>query len=383
MERPLYFSQIQQAYATSKVVALLGPRQCGKTTLARQYFNAQLGSPEHYFDLENPRDLARLSEPLLALENLSGLIVIDEIQRSPELFPLLRFLSDQEYKQRQFLISGSASRELIKQSSESLAGRIHYIEMTPFSLNEAGDANRLWLQGGLPLSYLAKTEQESYAWREQYIRTFLEQDIPALGISIPAQQLRRFWMMLAHYHGQFVNYSELSNSLDISQHKVKHYLDILSGTFMIRQLSPWHENISKRQVKAKKIYIRDSGIFHSLLGIENNAQLITTPKIGASWEGFALETVIRCQKIDEHDAYFWATHANAELDLLIMKGQSRIGYEFKYTQSPKISKSMRIALEDLKLDQLTIIYPGEGKSYRLSDKIHAQSLQSFAEGLRS
>jgi predicted AAA+ superfamily ATPase len=376
MQREIYLESIKEAFRTSPIVAILGPRQCGKTTLARQYFAANQGLPEHYFDLENPLDLERLQDPLLALEQLTGLIVIDEIQRLPGLFPVLRVLVDQQDYQKQFLILGSASRELIQQSSESLAGRIHYLELPPFSLEEVDSLEQLWIRGGFPRSYLAETNEDSFRWRQQYIKTYLEQDIPNLGIRIPAQQLRRFWMMLAHYHGQLMNYSELGKSLDLTQHNVKKYLDILTGTFMVRQLSPWHENISKRQVKAPKIYMRDSGILHTLLNIPDYSNLLTSPKIGASWEGFALESIMRFLKVDPQDCYFWATHAHAELDLLVFQGTQRLGYEFKFTKIPKLTKSMKIAAEDLKLDKLTVIYAGD-KTIRLSANIDAIGLEKF------
>lgn len=359
MLRPNALLKITKAFQVHKVVALLGPRQSGKTTLARTYFQSLKGQPDHYFDMENARDLIRLQDPLLALEPLDGLIVIDEIQRTPDLFQTLRVLVDQTGPQRQFLILGSASRDLLRQSSESLAGRIEYIELMPFSYDEVADVEQLWLRGGFPLSYLAPSIEQSIQWRQSYIKTFLEQDIPNLGISIPPANLHRFWMMLAHYHGQLFNASELGSALNLSGHTTQRYLDILSGTFMVRQLNPWYENIAKRQVKSKKIYFRDSGILHSLLGISDLTNLRFHPKIGASWEGFALENVIRHLGLYENECYFWRTQAQAELDLLIMRGTKRIGFEFKYSMTPKITKSMYSALQDLRLDRLLIIYPGE------------------------
>lgn len=376
MLRTHYLDHIKAAFKTSKVVAILGPRQCGKTTLARQYFKEANGLKEHYFDLENPLDLARLQDPMLALEELSGLIIIDEIQRIPDLFPVLRVLVDRKNVFQQFLILGSASRELIRQSSESLAGRIHYIELTPFSYEEVDHIQTLWLRGGFPLSYLAESDKDSMRWRQDYIRTFLEQDIPNLGINIPAQSLRRFWMMLAHYHGQLFNSSEIGNALDVSHHTAQKYLDILTGTFMMRQLHPWHENIAKRQVKSKKIYFRDSGIYHSLLQIPDYSLLRTNPKLGASWEGFALESVIRHLGVDAEDCYFWAIHAQAELDLLVIKGTQRIGFEFKFTKKPELTKSMKMAFELLKLDKLIVIYPGNIQ-IRLTKEIVCEGLEEF------
>lgn len=375
MERNAYLEKLNQAFHTSPVVAILGPRQTGKTTLAQEYFRQQNGSHVCYFDLENPLDLQRLHDPMLALEDLTGSIVIDEIQRLPDLFPVLRVLVDQK-KPRHFLILGSASRELISQSSESLAGRIRYMELMPFSYEETHEFKQLWLRGGFPLSYLAKTDRDSNQWRMDYIKTFLEQDIPNLGIKIPAQNLRRFWMMLAHSHGQIFNASELGNSLDLAHNTVRKYLDILTGTFMMRQLQPWYENIAKRQVKSFKVYFRDSGIYHTLLGIDTHQALLTSPKLGASWEGFALESVIRHLQIDAEDCYFWATHNQAELDLLIVKGSKRLGFEFKYTKAPKLTPSMRIASDDLKLDKLYVIYVGD-KRFKLATNIECIPLVEF------
>lgn len=375
MKRDAYIQRLGDAFRTSPVVAILGPRQAGKTTLARDYFLREGGEAVCYFDLENPLDLARLKDPMLALENLTGLIVIDEVQRFPDLFPILRVLVDQK-KERQFLILGSASRELISQSSESLAGRIHYVELMPFSADETKELDKLWLCGGFPPAYLAETIEDSRRWRDDYIKTFLEQDIPNLGIKIPARNLQRFWMMLTHYHGQLFNASALGNSLDLSHNTVKKYLDILTGTFMVRQLQPWHENISKRQVKSTKIYFRDSGIYHSLLDINNMQELLMTPRLGASWEGFALESVIRHLGVDRRNCYFWATHNKAELDLLIVKGAKRIGFEFKHSKAPSLTTSMRIVMEDLRLDQLTVIYLGD-KIFKLAEKIECIPLHLF------
>lgn len=367
--------KIDEAFQVTPVVAILGPRQVGKTTAARHYFGQQQGAPSTYFDLENPQDLLRLQDPMLALEDTTGLIVIDEIQRSPELFSVLRVLVDQK-KERRFLILGSASRELIAQSSESLAGRISYLELTPFSFEDTQTLTPLWLRGGFPLSYLADTDQHSMAWRQSYIKTFLEQDIPNLGITIPAQNLRRFWTMIAHYHGQVFNASELGNSLDLNHKTVKKYLDILTGTFMMRELQPWHENIGKRLVKSSKVYFRDTGIYHALLGIDNNDTLLTHPKLGASWEGFALESVIRHLDAEPQDCYFWRTHNQAELDLLITQGTKRLGFEFKHSKTIKVTRSMTIAMEDLKLDSLTVIHPGD-VAFKLTREINCVPLKAF------
>ncbi len=380
MKRTGYLEEIKKQLRVHSVCAILGPRQVGKTTLARMYVEEFFEKNSYFFDLENPLDLARLENPLLALENISQqLIVIDEIQRRPELFPILRVLVDRKEIKQKFLILGSASRELIAQSSETLAGRIGYIELSPFSLFEVKDSKKLWSRGGFPRSYLAENEDDSYIWRQSYITTFLERDIPSLGFNIPAQQLRRFWLMLAHYHGQIFNAAELARSLAISHHMVRKYLDILAGTFMIRIVPPWFENLHKRQVKSPKMYFRDSGILNALLGITNEEQLLTFPKLGSFWEGFALEEVIRTFNATQGEYYFWSTQAEAELDLFILKDGKRLGFEFKYTDSPKITKSMHIALEDIKLDHLALMYPGK-EIFPLSEKISAYGLETIASG---
>lgn len=379
LNRPLYLTRIAKALKTHSVVALLGPRQCGKTTLARTFLEkGQADGKVSFFDLEDPADLAILENPKLALEPLNGIIVIDEIQRVPELFQVLRVLVDQPQSNRKFLILGSASRDLIHQSSETLAGRIAYIEITPFSLNEVSDLNKLWLRGGYPKSYLADSEEDSAFWRQQYVSTFLERDIPNLGIHIAAPTLRRFWMMIAHYHGQTFNASEISRSLGIADTTARHYLDILTGAFMVRQLTPWFANLKKRQVKATKLYFRDSGLFHTLSGIESEEQLRHFPKVGASWEGFALEQVIRVHSAEPEECYFWAIHGQAELDLLILKGGRRLGFEFKYKDAPRMTTSMKAALESLELDSLTIVYPGK-KNYALGDKVQVRGTSLFHE----
>lgn len=379
VKRSYYLKEIVKALTVHPVVALLGPRQCGKTTLSNQYASDKKNkiSDLHHFDLEDPDDLAKLDAPKLTLEDLLGLIVIDEIQRQPELFPLLRVLVDQ-HKKREFLILGSASRELIKQSSETLAGRIRYIEITPFSYSEVDNLNKLWLRGGFPNSYFAKNEQNSSDWRAAYITTFLEQDIPNLGIQIPPRTLRRFWMMLAHYHGGIFNASEIGSSLGVSHTTARHYLDILTGTFMIRELMPWSENINKRQIKSPKIYFRDSGIFHSLLGISDKKSLHNHPKLGASWEGFAIEEIIRAHHAEANECYFWGIHNQCELDLLIIKNGKRLGFEFKHSDAPRLSSPMQLAQETLKLDKLTVIYPGKSE-YRLAPKIEVAGLESYLQ----
>lgn len=354
---------LSEKIADFPVTAILGPRQSGKTTLA-QKFNA-----DHYYDLENPRDAAMLAEPQLALESLSGLIVIDEIQRQPDLFPLLRYLVDTK-KNQKYLILGSASRDLIRQSSESLAGRITYHELGGFRLNDVGTEHwrKLWLRGGLPLSFIAKTEKRSQLWREEYISTFLERDIPQLGITIPAATLRRFWMMLCHYHGQILNQSELARSFGISDMTVRHYLEILEGTFMIRLLHPWHINIGKRLVKRPKLYLRNSGILHSLLSIGSEKDLAAHNKLGASWEGFALETVTRSIGKRNEDLAFWATHSGAEVDLFWQDHGKNWAIEIKYRDAPRITPSMSNAVKDLELSHLWILYPGD-RAYPLGNRV--------------
>ncbi len=377
MIRQFFLDKIAQAFQVTNVVAILGPRQCGKTTAAKQYIEKVPSFPrENYFDLENYLDRERLSDPLLSLSALSGLIVIDEIQRAPNLFETLRVLVDNKSLKQHYLILGSASRDLIAQSSETLAGRITYLELTPFMFDEVHELEKLWLRGGYPLSILGASDDISVAWRKGYIKTFLERDIPALGIKIPAEQLRRFWMMLAHYHGNIFNASELGRSLGVSYKTMKEYVDILTGTFMIRQLQPWYENIGKRQVKTPKVYIRDSGIFHSLIGVNTNADLLINPKLGASWEGFALEQIIFHLDAQQEECYFWGTHQNAELDLLIIKNGKRLGFEIKYSAAPKLTKSMQIAKEDLALDTLTVVYPGD-LEYPLTKDIQVRPLKLF------
>lgn len=378
MQRNQYQEDVIKQFRVHPVCAILGPRQVGKTTLAKMFIDAH--PPEHVrrLDLENPLDLAKLESPMLALSSPhQGLIVIDEIQLRPDLFPILRVLVD-ETKDRKFLILGSASRELIRQSSETLAGRIGYIELMPFSLRETQNSSLLWIRGGFPLSFLARNEEESLLWRQSYITTFLERDIASLGFQIPPQQMRRFWLMLVHYHGQIFNASELGKSLGVSDHTVRRYLDILAGTFMIRILSPWFENLRKRQVKSPKIYFRDSGILHALLGIKNEQELDLHPRLGSFWEGFAIEEICRQMRVSSEDCYFWKTQAGAELDLLIVKNGKRIGFEIKYTDHPKITSSMRIAIEDLKLDHLYVIFPGV-HSFSLAEGITAQGLSVVTE----
>jgi len=376
MERPNYLAQITTHLRVQPICAILGARQVGKTTLARQFTSTYEGTVE-FFDLENPTHLASLENPMLTLSRFSDrLVVIDEIQLRPDLFPILRVLVDDPIKKYRFLILGSASRDLIRQSNETLAGRIGYIELPPFTLFEVQDADTLLLRGGFPRSYLAETEEDSFLWREGYITTFLERDLPNFGFDAPPKTMHRFWMMLCHYHGQLFNASEIANSLMVSDKTAKKYLDILAGTFMIRNLQPWFENIKKRQVKTPKIYFRDSGIFNALTSIRSLTQLAKTPKIGPLWEGFSLEEVINCLQIPADNCYFWSTHNEAELDLFAFKNGKRLGFECKYTETPKITKSMNIALTDLKLDHLYVIFPGT-QQFPLSENITACGLSSL------
>ncbi len=365
IDRPTYLTQLEEATRRSPIVSLLGPRQCGKTTLARDFCT---GKQATFFDLESLPDIRRLQNPQLVLSNIDGLIVLDEIQKMPELFSVLRVLVDRPDNKARFLILGSASPVLIKNVSETLAGRVEFIELSGFDLFEIGEANWTthWLRGGYPPSFLAKSNEDSIAWREGFIRTFLERDIPELGISIPSSAMRRFWTMIAHYNGQTWNASELARSLAVSDKTIRSYLDILSGTFMIRQLQPWYENIGKRQVKAPKIYFRDSGLLHSLLGFPDLHSLYGHPKVGASWEGYVLEQVLTI--VRPSSAYFWATHNGAEIDLLLQSHGKWIGVEVKFNEAPKITNSMRIALQDLNLDYLWVVYPGEHR-YPVHQKI--------------
>ncbi|MBS0621564.1 MAG: ATP-binding protein [Verrucomicrobia bacterium] len=368
MLRPKFLKEIELQFRVHPVCALLGPRQVGKTTLARMYAQDREVA---YFDLENPLDLARLENPMLTLSKFSKqLVIIDEIQRLSDLFPFIRVLVDAD-PSRKFLILGSASRDLIQQSSETLAGRIGYIELMPFSLSEVKEQTSLWLRGGFPKAFLASNIEESYLWRQAYISTFLERDIPNLGFQIPPQQMRRFWLMLAHYHGQIFNASELGRSLGVSGHTIRKYLDILAGTFMVRILLPWFENLGKRQIKSPKIYFRDSGILHALLGIRTESDLDHYPSLGAFWEGFALEETIR--RYDAESCYFWASQSGAELDLLLLHHGKRLGFEFKFTERPKVTPSMRISLQDLKLDHLYVVIPGD-QTFPLTDQITVQGL---------
>ncbi len=369
---------VRLALRRSRVVALIGPRQSGKTTLAQQLIDAD--SP-NYFDLEEPSSLVRLDEPMTALRGLKGLVVIDEVQRKPDIFTVLRVLADRRPLTARFLILGSASPELLRQSSESLAGRIETVAMSGFSTGEVGISlqTRHWIRGGFPLSFLARTEADSYVWRKNFIQTFLERDIPRWGIGTPAIALLRFWTMLAHYHGQTWNAAEPARSLGVSEPTVRRYLDILSGVFMIRQLIPWHANLKKRQVKAPKIYFRDTGLLHQLLGVRSEKELLSHPKCGASWEGYAIEETIKAIEPDE--TYYWATHSGAEIDLVLIKNGRMLGVECKRMDAPRMTPSMRIAREELNLEQIAVVYPGK-KRYSLGDGVAAVPLNAVADGMK-
>ena len=357
ISRHKYLATIETRLRDNPVVALVGPRQAGKTTLAKKY---AVGAGEtHFFDLEAPSDLARLANPELVLSPLRGLVVLDEIQCLPELFPLLRVLADRSGTPARFLILGSASSNLVKGAGETLAGRVSFIDVSGFSLTELGegDLDTHWWRGGFPRAFLARDDAAARQWHEDFIRTFLERDIPQLGIGVPATTLRRFWTMVAHYHGQVLKVSELARSLGSSEPTARRYLDILCGTYVVRQLPPWFENLKKRQVKAPKIYVRDAGLAHALLGIPDRPALQAHPKLGASWEGYAMEQILSIT--GDREAYFWATHAGAELDLLVFHRGKRLGFEFKYTDRPSTTKSMRCACEDLGLDHLYVVHPGK------------------------
>lgn len=371
IERKASVEAIRAALARSRIVTLIGPRQCGKTTIARTFVAED--SP-NYFDLEDPVSLARLAEPMTALGPLEGLVVIDEVQRRPDLFPILRVLADRRNASARFLILGSASGDLLRQSSETLAGRMETLVLRGFSLGELGNPppERHWLRGGFPLSYLAASDTDSTAWRKNFVQTLLERDFPQWGVRVPAAALWRFWTMLAHYHGQTWNAAEPARALGVSESTCRRYLDLLTDAFMVRQLQPWHANLRKRQVKAPKIYLRDSGLLHHLLGIGGERDLLTHPKVGASWEGYVLEEVLAAVKPDE--AYFWATHQGAEIDLVLRQNGRLLGVECKRADAPRLTPSMRIALEDLGLERIAVVYPGT-RRFPIAPAVEAMPLR--------
>lgn len=375
IERQGYIDRLKKAISRSPIVALLGPRQCGKTTLARMICDHQ---PSTYFDLESQTDLRRLANPEMILASLQGLVVIDEIQTRADLFAALRVVVDKPENKCNFLILGSASPHIIRSVSETLAGRVEFVDMAGFDLTEVGSRGwkQLWIRGGFPRSFLAGNDQDSFAWREGFIRTFLERDIPQLGINIPAPAMRRFWTMLAHYHGQIWNASRMGSALGINDKTARSYMDILTQTYMIQQLQPWHENIRKRQVRSPKIYFRDSGLLHSLLDVRDFHAVIGHPQAGASWEGFAMEQIIR--KANPSQVYYWATYSGAELDVFTIINGKRYGIEFKFSEAPDKTKSMAIAIESLKLDKLLIVYPGE-KSWPIDETISVCPIERIAD----
>jgi hypothetical protein len=381
IERNGYTDRVRKAVNRSVIVALMGPRQCGKTTLARMiYERSPNRQTSTYFDLESQVDLRRLANPEMVLGSLTGLVVIDEIQTLPSLFPALRVLADRPDTPCRFLVLGSASPTVIRNVSETLAGRVESVEMAGFDLTELGPGawRSLWVRGGFPRSYLAESEEDSVAWREGFIRTFLQRDIPELGIKIAAAAMRRFWTMLAHYHGQVWNASRIAGALGLSDKTIRSYLDLLTETYMLRQLQPWHENLRKRQVKSPKVYFRDTGLLHSLLGLQDFHAVIGHPQVGASWEGYALEQILRIVRPAE--VYFWATYSGAELDLFFVANGRRYGVECKFTEAPQPAKSMTAAIDSLRLDKLLIVYPGD-KVWPASERITVCPIHRVQESL--
>jgi len=372
--RPELVARVNDGLKHSPVTLILGPRQCGKTTLAKMMGEKQAGS---YYDLENPRDLGRLVHPQTVFEAARGLVVLDEIHQRPDLMPLLRVLADRKPLPCRFMLLGSASPDLMKRCSETLAGRVYFVDMGGFTLSEVGVErdSELWVRGGFPKSFLEADEARSLKWREDFIQTFLQRDIPMLGIQVPPVTLHRFWTMLSHYHGGIWNGSEIGASLGVTHHATRRYLDSLSGAYMVRQLQPWFENVGKRVVKSPKVYVRDSGLLHALLGIPDLAALQGHPKLGASWEGFVIEQILSWA--GERNAYFWATHSRAELDLMVLAKGKRWGFEIKYQDAPTITKSMRIAMQDLKLERLWVVYPGK-TGYPMDENIECVSLAELS-----
>ena len=383
LPRPAHTSTVTELLARFPVVGLIGPRQVGKTTLARAVA-ARGSASAAFFDLESTRDLSRLNEPLLALERLNGLVVLDEIHNRPDLFPVLRVLADRPNNPARFLVLGSATPSLLRQGSESLAGRIAYHELSGFDLSEVGVEQRdpLWLRGGFPLAFLADLDSASTRWRREFIRTFLERDLGSFGIGLRAPAMRRFWTMLAHNHAQVLNLAELGRAFGVAEKTVRSYLDVLVATFMAVRLLPWHENISKRQVKAPKVYVADSGLLHTLLGIETFDELLGNPKVGASWEGFALAEVVRRLRAEPEECFFWALHSGAELDLLVVRGTRRLGFEFKLSDAPRTTASMHSAIQNLHLERLDVVHAGK-QSYELASNIRALSLSRLGEESRT
>ena len=371
IQRKAHLQNVNQLLNDYPVVGLIGARQVGKTTLAREILASYPGA-SHLFDLEATSDVARLSNPLLALKELPGLVVLDEVQRVPEIFQSLRVLADRNPLPARFLVLGSASPDLLRQSSESLAGRISYYELPALSLKETKleTYHDLWLRGGFPPSFLARNNKASYRWRQNFVRTFLERDVPRLGIQLSQGNLQRFWVMLAHYHAQTWNGEELARAFGVSNHTVRNYLEVLKATFMVRVLQPWFANTAKRQVKSPKVYIRDSGILHQLLGIESRTNLEQHPKIGASWEGFIIENLINHLQLDERECFFWAAHTGSEIDLIVRRDNELKGFEVKRTVAPSVTRSMRTCYQELELSGMDVIHAGES-TFPLQDGIRA------------
>ncbi len=382
IDRELHARHITGLLKRFPVVAILGARQVGKTTLANLIVPA-ISERSTRFDLEDPADLARLADPMLALQGLAGIVVLDEVQRRPQLFPILRVLADRRPIRARFLVLGSAAPDLLRQSAETLAGRIAYYELPGLALREVGEkqADRLWVRGGFPRSFLARSERDSMEWRQSFIRTFLERDLPSLGVNVAADTMRRFWSMLAHYHAQLWNASEIGRSFGVADTTVRSYLDKLTDALVVRQLKPWHENLGKRQVKAPKIYVRDSGLLHALLNLPTQRDIEGHPKLGASWEGFVIDQIVQQLGVRSDEIYYWRTHTGAELDLLVVRGTVRLGFEVKRTVAPAMTPSMRSAMQDLKLKSLTVVHAGDASfpmdknvvalsSSELTGKIH-------------
>ena len=378
--RQHHLRRVKQLLREFPVVALLGARQVGKSTLARQLV-AVRRAPTTWFDLENPADLARLADPGLELRPLRGLIVLDEIHRLPDVFPLLRVLADRPRTPARFLVLGSASPDLLRQTSETLAGRVAFHELEGFGLREVGDLERLWLRGGFPLSYLAHSAPASRRWLDNFIRTFLERDVLAFDNLVPSATLRRFWTMLAHWHGQLWNGTEFGRAFGVAHTTIRRYLDLMTSVFVVRQLQPWYENIGKRQVRSPKIYIGDSGVLHALLGLTTREQVVSHPKVGASWEGFVVQQIIHLLAAHPEQCFHWSTHSGAQLDLLVVAGNRRYGFEIKRTEAPRRTSSMRSAVETLRLDRLDVVHAGSDR-YALAPHIRALPAAQLVRELR-
>jgi predicted AAA+ superfamily ATPase len=379
--RPRHLERLAWLFQTFPVVAILGARQVGKTTLARD-FGASWQGPVTHLDLERAADLALLVDPELTLGPLEGLVILDEVQRRPELFPVLRVLVDRPGSETKFLVLGSASPDLLQQSSESLAGRIGYHQLRGFALDETGPSalDRLWLRGGFPRSFLAPGEAESMEWRRSFLQTFLERDLPQLGVRTPAETLRRFWSMVAHYHAQTWNGAEIARAFGVGETSVRRYLDLLTSALVLRQLPPWHTNVAKRQVRSPKVFVEDSGLLHTLLGIETSADLAGHPKVGASWEGFLVKEIIERLNARTEECFFWATHTGAELDLLVVSGLRRLGFEIKRTTAPRLTRSMATVMADLELERLYLVHAGEA-SFSLAANARAVAARALLEQL--